>query len=300
MAQEQNRAVSTAVAGPVANLRAARRALGRLTRRNPNMMAGIAVLAIMVLVALMAPVLFTGDPKEINTRDRFVSPSVGHWFGTDNVGRDVYTRVIYGSRVSLIVGFSVALICTSAAVVIGLAAGYARRADAVIMRVADGLMSIPGILLAMALVALLGGSVQNVIIALALVETPRSVRVVRASVLSLREQMFVDAALALGASTRRILAFHILPNAMVPLIVQGTFVMASAILIEASLGFLGLGPPEDVATWGNMMARGGNYISRAVWIILFPGIFLTLTVLGINLAGDGLRDVLDPKLRHTV
>ena len=199
---------------------------------------------------------------------------------------------------SIIVGFSTAGISIVAASIIGLFAGYYRHADMVIMRVMDGLMSIPSILLAIALMALMGGSVQNVIIALCIVETPRAVRLVRGSVLVLKEQMFIDAARAMGVPTYRILSRHILPNSFAPLIVQGTFICAAAILVEAYLSFVGAGPPPDVPTWGNIMAEGRNYISRAVWVIFFPGLFLTITVVGINIAGDGLRDNLDPRLRR--
>ena len=272
--------------------------IGRAMKDNPTMVAGLAVVVVMVLVAIFATVLFTDDPRHIDTRNRFVPPSLSHWFGTDHIGRDIYTRTIYGSRVSLIVGFSVALISMAAAVIIGLVAGYYRAADAVIMRVMDGIMSIPGILLAIALMALLGGSVQNVIIALCVVESPRASRVVRGSVLVIREQMYVEAARSVGVPAYRILALHVLPNIFAPLIVQATFICATAIIVEAYISFLGAGaPPDEVPSWGNVMSEGQNFITRAVWIIFFPGLFLTLTVLGINLAGDGLRDRLDPKLR---
>ena len=280
------------------DLRAAPGRLWVLTKRNPTMMGGIAIVLVMALLAVLAPLLNTIDPKEIDPRNRFLSPSWATWFGSDNVGRDVYSRTIFGTRVSLIVGFAVAVIATFSAAMVGVLSGYYRKVDAVIMRVMDGLMSIPSVLLAMALMALLGGSVQNVIIALCVVETPRAVRIVRSSVLSLREQMFVDAARALGTSPLRILYLHILPNTLAPLIVQATYIGASAVLVEAYLSFLGAGPPPDVPSWGNIMAEGRNYIRRAVWVIFFPGLFLTLTVLGINLAGDGLRDNLDPRLRR--
>ena len=299
MAQRPDRVViTTAGSLPTTILSIALPRLTRFTRRNPTMAAGMTVIIIMALTAILASVLFTADPRRPFPRDRFISPSAGHWFGTDNIGRDVYTRTIYGARVSMIVGFVVAAISMSAAAVIGLLSGYYRRVDVVVMRFVDALMSIPSILLALALAALLGGSVQNVIIALCVVETPRAVRVVRSSVISLREQMFVDAARALGVPTWRILGLHILPNTIAPLIVQGTFVCASAILIEAYLSFLGAGPPTDVPSWGNIMAEGRHHMSKAIWIILFPGTFLTITVLAINLAGDGLRDNLDPKLRR--
>ena len=273
------------------------RSTRRSMRRNPTMAAGIAIVVVMALVAIFAPLLFTSDPSAVAPRERFSPPSAGHWFGTDNIGRDLWSRVLYGSRVSMTVGAAVAVISVLTSIVFGLLAGYYRRLDAFIMRIMDGLMAIPSVLLAMALMALLGGSVQNVIIALCVVETPRAVRIVRSSVLSIREEMFVDAAHALGVSPPRILRAHILPNTFAPLIVQASFIAASAVLVEAYLSFVGAGPPPEVPSWGNIMADGRHYISRFVWMIVFPGVFLTLTVLGINLAGDGLRDSLDPKLR---
>ena len=282
---------------PADRLSALVRSTRRGARRNPTMAAGIAIVLVMAFVAIFAPLLFTSDPSAVAPRERFSPPSAGHWFGTDNIGRDLWSRVLFGSRVSMTVGAAVAGISVLSSIVFGLLAGYYRRLDAIIMRVMDGLMAIPSVLLAMALMALLGGSVQNVIIALCVVETPRAVRIVRSSVLSIREEMFVDAAHALGVSPPRILRSHILPNTFAPLIVQASFIAASAVLVEAYLSFVGAGPPPEVPSWGNIMAEGRHYISRFVWMIVFPGIFLTLTVLGINLAGDGLRDSLDPKLR---
>ncbi len=274
------------------------RNLSYQTRRNPTMAGGIVVVLIMALIALSAPLLTSVDPRYVDPFKRFSEPGSEFWFGTDNLGRDIYARTIYGTRISLTVGFSVAIVTLFTAVCIGLPSGYYPKLDAVIMRIMDGLMSIPSILLAIAMAALLGGSMQNVIIALTVVETPRSVRVVRSSVLSLREQMFVDAARATGVPPLRILARYILPNAMAPLIINSTAICAAAILTEAGLSFLGAGLPEEVPSWGNVMAAGRNYISSAVWVIFFPGLFLTITVLGVNLAGDGLRDSLDPKLRR--
>jgi peptide/nickel transport system permease protein len=297
MAQQQEQTTLLAKSSAL-SLRTTTTRLLVLTKRNPTMMAGIVIVLVMMILALLAPLLNTIDPKEIDPRNRFLTPSMDTWFGSDNVGRDVYSRTIYGTRVSLIVGIAVAVISTFSAAMVGVVSGYYRKFDAVIMRVMDGLMSIPSVLLAMALMALLGGSVQNVIIALCVVESPRAIRIVRSSVLSLREQMFVDAARALGSSPFRILYIHILPNTLAPLIVQATYIGAAAILVEAYLSFLGAGPPPDVPSWGNIMAEGRNYIRRAVWVIFFPGVFLTLTVLGINLAGDGLRDNLDPMLRR--
>jgi peptide/nickel transport system permease protein len=274
------------------------KASGQLAKSNPTMASGLVIVLLMVLIAISAPVLFTEDPNAVEPRNRFVGPSTDNWFGTDVVGRDVYSRTIYGSRVSLIVAAAVASVTTLSAVVVGLLVGYYRWVDMAVMRIMDGLMSIPAILLAIALMAVFGGSVQNVIIALCVVETPRAVRVMRAAVLGLKEEMFIDAARAVGAPTYRILARHILPNTVAPLIVLATFIAASAILLEAYVSFLGAGVSQETPTWGSIMAQGRQYLSRAVWIIFFPGVFLTLTVLGINIAGDGLRDMLDPKLRR--
>ena len=280
------------------NVRGLLKASGRLAKSSPTMAAGLVIILLMVLIAISAPVLFTEDPNAVEPRNRFVGPSTDNWFGTDVVGRDVYSRTIYGSRVSLIVAAAVASITTLLAVTIGLLVGYYRWVDMAVMRVMDGLMSIPAILLAIALMAVFGGSVQNVIIALCVVETPRAVRVMRATVLGLKEEMFIDAARAVGAPTYRILARHIFPNTVAPLIVLATFIAASAILLEAYVSFLGAGVSQETPTWGSIMAQGRQYLSRAVWIIFFPGVFLALTVLGINIAGDGLRDRLDPKLRR--
>ena len=272
--------------------------LRRVSARNPTMVAGIAVVLAMLLIAICAPLIASSDAGDVDPFNRFAEPQSDFWFGTDNLGRDVFSRTIFGTRISLTVGLSVALVSLINAILIGLPAGYYPKLDTVIMRLMDGLMSIPSVLLAMAMMALLGGSMQNVIIALTVVETPRAVRVVRSSVLSLREQMFVDAARAVGVPPVRILARYILPNTMAPLIIQATFICAAAILTEAYLSFLGAGPPPEIPSWGNVMAEGRNFISRAVWVIFFPGLFLTITVLGVNLAGDGLRDSLDPKLRR--
>ncbi|MCE2457699.1 MAG: ABC transporter permease [Dehalococcoidia bacterium] len=272
--------------------------LRKVSARNPTMVAGIAVVLAMLLIAICAPLIASSDAGDVDPFNRFAEPQSEFWFGTDNLGRDVFSRTIFGTRISLTVGLSVALVSLINAILIGLPAGYYPKLDTVIMRLMDGLMSIPSVLLAMAMMALLGGSMQNVIIALTVVETPRAVRVVRSSVLSLREQMFVDAARAVGVPPVRILARYILPNTMAPLIIQATFICAAAILTEAYLSFLGAGPPPEIPSWGNVMAEGRNFISRAVWVIFFPGLFLTITVLGVNLAGDGLRDSLDPKLRR--
>jgi peptide/nickel transport system permease protein len=267
--------------------------LRRFVRRNPTLLFGGLVMAVMAGTGLFAPAWWTGDPLAMRPIDRLQAPSASHWFGSDNFGRDVYTRTVYGARVSLVVGAAVALASLVIGTSLGLVIGFYRRLDAVMMRVMDGLMAIPAILLALALMALMKGSVRNVIIALIIPEIPRVIRLVRASVLSLRELAMVEAARALGARTPRILVRYILPALVAPLIVQATYICASAILFEAYLSFLGAGTPPHIPSWGNIMAEGKTYVQLAFWIILFPGLFLALTVLAINLIGDGLRDLLD-------
>ena len=275
------------------------RTAARWLWRRPIILAGLILVVCMVVLAVASPLFATHDPIRLNPTERLEPPSVEHWFGTDHLGRDVYSRVIYGARISLFVGFSVALLSTVLGLAIGLVTGFMRKVDAVVMRIMDGLMSIPAILLAIALISLGQSSVQNVIIAITIPEVPRVVRLVRSVVLTLREQLFVEAAISVGASLPRILVLHIMPNTVAPLIVQATYVCASAIIIEAILSFLGAGTPPDIPSWGNIMAEGRTYVMIAFWILLFPGVFLTLVVLGVNLLGDGLRDTLDPRLRRS-
>lgn len=274
-----------------------RRGLRGFIYRHPTMAIGGAMLSILVLIALLAPVLGAGDPNAIAPVKRNREPSLEHWFGTDPFGKDLYARVLYGARISLIVGFSVALLSSIAGMAIGLVSGFVRWTDGIIMRVMDGLMSVPSILLAVALMALTRASVENVIVAITVAEFPRVARLVRGVVLSLREQPYVDAAIAAGTRTPMIILRHILPNTIAPVTVQATYICASAMITEAILSFIGAGVPPTIApSWGNIMADG-----RALWevkpyIILFPAVFLSLTVLAVNLLGDGLRDAVDPRM----
>ncbi len=266
--------------------------------RHPTLVAGGGLLLAMGLVAALAPVLHTIDPVDMSPAARLKPPGGSHWFGTDMYGRDSYSRVVYGGRISLVVGIVVAVMTSVIGLGIGLVSGYARRLDGVIMRVMDGIMALPDLLLAISFVALTKASVRNVIIALIIPQTPRIVRLVRGVVLSLRGQPFVEASVAMGAGVPRTAIRHILPNTLAPLIVQGTYVCASAVLIEAGLSFLGAGTPPEIPSWGNIMAEARAYVRVAFWLLLFPGMFLAATVLSINLLGDGLRDLLDPRMRR--
>jgi peptide/nickel transport system permease protein len=258
-------------------------------------LGGVILLAL-AAIALAAPWLATVDPQDINPLARMKPPSSEHYFGTDALGRDVYSRTIWGARVSLVVGIVVAVVSTVAGVALGMAAGYFRRIDAFIMRIMDGLMAIPGVLLAIALMATLKGGLGTVIIAIVIPEVPRVVRLVRALVLTIREQPYIEAAVSCGTRVPAILLRHILPNLFAPLMVQATFIAASAILTEAVLSFLGVGIPPQIPSWGNIMAEGRNFVAVAFHIILYPGLFLGVAVLAVNLVGDGLRDMLDPRL----
>jgi peptide/nickel transport system permease protein len=286
--------LSVAVAEPaLARPRGAQ--LRRFARRNPTIVAGGTILAIIATLAIVAP-LFAGDAITMQPALRLRPPSAANWFGTDHLGRDVFARTVYGARVSLYVGVAVATMSILGGLFIGLVSGYFRRVDAVVMRLMDGLMAIPAILLAIALVALTRASVGTVIFAITIPEIPRVVRLVRAVVLSVREAPYVEAAVAGGTPIWKILLRHILPNTIAPLIVQATYICASAILIEAALSFLGAGTPPEIPTWGNMIAQSRLFLSRAPWTIFCPGIALALVVLAVNLLGDGLRDRLDPRL----
>lgn len=264
-------------------------------RRHKLLALGGVLVGAMILLAAVAP-LIAGDPVILQAFNRNKPPSDRFWFGTDNFGRDVYNRTVFGARVSLLVGAAVAALSLSIGVTIGLVAGFDRRLDAVVMRIMDGLMAIPGVLLAISLIALAKPSVAIVILAITIPEVPRVVRLVRSLVLSVREQPYIEAAISAGTPRGRILRRHVLPNIVPPLIVQGTYVCASAILIEAGLSFLGAGTPAEIPTWGNMIASGRSFFQLAPWMIFFPGACLAITVLGINLLGDGLRDSLDPRI----
>ena len=264
-------------------------------RRHPTAIIGAIVLFLLILMAALAPFLWTVDPQAIAPARRLRHPSETYWFGTDMLGRDVYSRVVYGARVSLTVGIFVALFATAIGLFLGLVTGFVRWLDGIIMRVMDGLMSIPGVLLAIALMALTKASLENVIIAITITEVPRVVRLIRSLVLTLREQPYVEAAIAAGTRTPRILVRHILPNTVAPLLVQATYICASAMLTEAILSFLGAGTPPNIPSWGNIMAEGRSLFQIATYLIFFPGIFLSLAVLSVNMLGDGLRDALDPR-----
>jgi peptide/nickel transport system permease protein len=277
-----------------------RRGLTGFAWRHPAIAIGGALLLAMLFVAIFAPYLGTLDPTAIAPARRTRAPSAAFWFGTDMLGRDIYSRVLYGARVSLTVGFAVATLASLAGLAIGLVSGFIRWVDFIIMRVMDGLMSIPPILLAVALMALTRGSVGNVITAITIAEIPRVSRLVRSVVLSLREQPYVDAAVAAGTRTPMILLRHILPGTLAPMTVQATYVCASAMIIEAILSFIGAGTPPTIPSWGNIMAEG-----RALWqvkpyIVFFPAVFLSVTVLAVNLLGDGLRDALDPRMAKRI
>ena len=268
----------------------------KFIRSYPLIAIGGTLLGLLVLTALFAPWLGTIDPTALSPIYRTRPPSEKFWFGTDLLGRDVYSRVIYGARISLTVGVCVAVLSAVIGTVIGMAAGFVSWIDAIIMRIMDGLMSIPTILLAIALIALTKASLQNVIIAITIAEVPRVVRLIRSLTLSLREQAYVEAARAIGASRLRIVWQHIFPNTIAALTVQTTYICGLAILAEASLSFIGAGVPPSTPSWGNIMAEG-----RALWqvkpfLIAFPALFLSITILSINMLGDGLRDLIDPRL----
>jgi peptide/nickel transport system permease protein len=273
--------------------------LAKLFRRK-LVLAGAIILTSVALLALFAPWIAPYDPMALKILDRLQGPRAAHWFGTDELGRDVFSRVIFGARYSLLIGAMVVLISMLCGVLLGLVAGFFRRLDGPIMRLVDAMMSFPDILLAIALVAVLGASMSNVILALAIVYTPRVARVVRASTLVVRELLFIEAARALGISTWRILFIHILQNIASPILVQATFIFAYAVLAEAGLSFLGVGVPPVLPTWGTMISSGQQFAHQAIWLVVFPGIAIILSALSLQMVGDGFRDLLDPKLRKAL
>ena len=291
-----------------------RKSLWALAIRNPAVIFGGAILMVMLAIAILAPLLGTVDPTRIDPAARNKKPGAEITFrlddgttakrtaimGTDSLGRDVYSRVIYGTRVSLVIGVAVAIIAVSIGLVIGLVSGYIRWLDGIIMRIMDGLMAIPGILLAIALVSIWRAGLITVIFAIVVPDVPRVVRLVRSIVLTVREEPYVEGAISVGTPTWTLMFRHILPNTVAPLIVQGTFIAAAAILAEAILSFLGIGIPPEIPSWGNIMAEGRTLFRVFPHNILYPGIFLALTVLAINIMGDGLRDTLDPKMSKKV
>jgi peptide/nickel transport system permease protein len=293
---------STNITAATAIVPRSRTATGLLRRaaRRPLPVLGSALLIVLILSALFAPWLTPYDPFEMNVVDRLLPPNETYWFGTDAYGRDIFTRTLYGGRVSLVIGAAVAVAATVVGLLIGVVAGYFRTADAILMRIMDGLMAIPGILLAIALMSLTRASIWVVILAITIPEVPRVARLVRSVVLSVREQVYIQAASAVGTRFPRLMLRHILPNTFAPLIVQATYIAASAVLVESYLSFLGVGTPPEIPSWGNIIAEGRLYVQIAFWSILFPSVFLAVMVLSINILGDGLRDMLDPRLARRI
>jgi peptide/nickel transport system permease protein len=266
--------------------------------RRPTVAFGSAILGAIVLAAVFAPVVAPYDPNALAILDRLQAPSLTHPMGTDDLGRDVWSRVLHGARLSLIVGFATAAIAAGLGTLVSLVAGYYRWLDEIVMRVMDGLMALPGVVLAIAIMAAIGPKVSNIVLALSLVYLPRCARVARSAVIVVREQVYVEAASALGAGDRSIMLKHILPGTVSPVLVQATYVFATAVLLEASLTFLGAGAPPHVPSWGAMLSEGRLLMRSAPWMTVFPGAVLALTVLSVNLIGDGLRDALDPRMRR--
>ena len=268
----------------------------RAALKSAPVLIAFVILIFIVFVAIFAPLLGTVDPVAINPGERLAKMSQAHWLGTDAFGRDTYSRVLYGARISLVVGIGATLISIAMGLILGVTAGYFSLADSIIMRVMDGIMAIPGILLAIALISLTGGSLVTVLVAITIPEIPRVVRLVRGVILSVRTEPYVEAAVSLGTRVPSLLWRHMVPNTVAPLIVQGTYIFAAAILTEAILSFLGAGLPPEIPSWGNMMSEGRMYFQLLPSLILYPGIFLALTLLSVNILGDVLRDVLDPRM----
>lgn len=293
-----NREAHTAESAVASSAPADPETLARLKRtlRSPPVLIALAILASIVFIALAAPILWTVDPMAIDPGERLSGMSSAHWMGTDAFGRDVYSRVMYGARISLLVGLGASLASVALGLVIGVIAGYFRALDAVIMRVMDGIMAIPGILLAIALVTVSGASLLTVVVAITIPDIPRVVRLVRSVILTIRGEPYVEAAISLGTPVPTLLFRHMVPNTVTPLIVQGTFVFASAMLTEAAMSFLGVGLPPEIPSWGNIMADGRMYFQLLPGLTLYAGLLLSLTVLSVNILGDAMRDALDPRL----
>jgi len=288
---------ATAGGAAATDERADRKLAARRLLRSRGVWAGTAILAGVLFIALAAPWLTSYDPMRLDVASRLLPPSASHLFGTDEFGRDVYSLTLYGSRISLLVGGSVMLLTSLIGIVLGLLAGYFRSLENFLMRIADGLMAFPAIVLAIAFMASLGPRVSNIIIALTIVYMPRTARITYGAVLVARELAYVEAARAAGARDLRVAFLHILPNCLAPLVVHGTFIFAYAVLAEATLSFLGVGAPPYIPSWGNVINAGGKLIKEAPWIALFPAIAITVTGLGLNLLGDALHDAIDPRLR---
>jgi peptide/nickel transport system permease protein len=285
-------------AAAVRNRPSAARRIASFLAKHPAILIGGAVLLLFVVIALLAPLVLP-DPLRLNPLQRLRTPSLQHPFGTDQFGRSTLSRTLNGTRISLTVGILVAIVTTVIGLLFGLLAGFLRRVDNVIMRLMDGIMAIPGILLAIALMSLFGSSIQNVVVAISIAEIPRMARIVRSSVLVIREQPYVEAAVTNGTKLPRLLWRHVLPNIAAPVIVQATYVFASAMIVESVLSFLGAGTPPTIPSWGNMLAEGRQYLQRAPWTVAFPGVCLALLVLTVNVLGDALRDALDPRLSRS-
>ncbi len=275
------------------------RAWAGRARRHPLLAFSALVFFLLIALALLAPLLLP-DPRSLNPIQRLRAPGWEHWFGTDHLGRSVAVRTAYGTRVSLAIGAAVAVATTLIGLAIGVAAGFLRRWDGVIMRCMDGVMAIPGVLLAIALMSLFGADIRTVIVAITIPEIPRMARLVRSLTLGIRAQPYIQAAITNGARLPRLMGRHVIPNLMSPVLVQATYVFASAMILEAVLSFLGAGTPPDIPSWGNMLAEGRNYLGRAPWILAFPGIALAALVLLANVTGDACRDILDPRLARAL
>ncbi|MEH2493784.1 peptide/nickel transport system permease protein [Bradyrhizobium sp. AZCC 1678] len=288
----------TDTAAAVRNRSSVVRRIASFLAKHPVILIGGAVLLLFIVIALLAPLVLP-DPTRLNPVQRLRTPSLQHLFGTDQFGRSTLSRTLNGTRISLTVGILVAVVTTAAGLLFGLFAGFLRRIDNVIMRLMDGIMAIPGILLAIALMSLFGSSIQNVVVAISIAEIPRMARIVRSSALVIREQPYVEAAVTNGTKLSRLLWRHVLPNIAAPVIVQATYVFASAMIVESVLSFLGAGTPPTIPSWGNMLAEGRQYLQRGPWMIAFPGACLALLVLTVNVLGDALRDALDPRLSRS-